>query len=186
MGRFIKRVILYLKVISILIFILFEELIWESIAIPLYRYIDSLKFLEKLESFILEHLNRYTILILFLTIFIVVEIAGVLAGILIVSGYPLLGFVIYLTKIPIATFTFWLFKVSKGKLLSFGWFNTLYNNLISFIKRIKSSEIYQNILRVWYSLKTIIKRIKSSNSEDKEPSSIRGLRRLYKIFKKNR
>ena len=188
MQRIIKRVLLLLQTILVLTFIIFEELIWERIAIPIYRYLQSLKLLARLERFIQERLNRYILLLLFVVIFIVVEAAGILAGVLIVGGYPLLGLGIYITKIPIAAFTFWLFKVSKEKLLSFGWFEISYRKLIKFIDWIKSLEAYRSTIEVWHRVKRYISGIREKilSDDSKESAFIKGLRRIYRVFKKKR
>ena len=187
MQRVAKKLLLFLQIILVITFIIFEELIWESIAIPIYRYLHSLKLLQRLEIFIKESINRYVILLIFIAIFIIVESAGVLAGVLIVGGYPLIGLSIYITKIPIAAFTFWLFRVSQDKLMSFKWFATAYDKLITFINWLKSLEVYKSTIKIWHSFKEYIKNIKQqiiSDEEEKESSFIKGLRRIYKIFKK--
>ena len=182
MSRLIKRLSLLLQMILVVIFIVFEEIIWEGIAIPIYRYLHSLKLLHSLEEIIESRANRYILLVIFLAIFVVVEVAGVVAGVLIVTGYPIVGFLIYLTKIPIAGFTFWLFKISKDKLISFRWFEFVYIKLIAFIDWIKSLTAYQNIVKLWYRLKGYIRYILASDR--KQPRFIKGFRRLYRLIKK--
>ena len=186
MEKIFKKTILFLQVILVITFIIFEELIWESIAIPIYRYLQSLRILNKLEIFIRDSLNRYILLLLFLAIFIAVEAAGILAGVLIVGGYPLIGVGIYITKIPIAAFTFWLFKVSRDKLMSFGWFALSYEKLLKFIDWIKSLDAYKSTVEIWHKVKKYIKSIKERvlSDDERESTFIRGLRRIYRVFKK--
>ena len=188
MNKIINKIILFLQIVLVITFIIFEELIWESIAVPIFRYLQSLKLLQRLEIFIQDSLNRYILLLIFLAIFIIVEAAGILAGVLIVRGYPLIGLGIYITKIPIAAFTFWLFKVSKEKLMSFGWFAISYKKLINFIDWIKSLEAYKSTVEIWHKVKEYIKDIKEKvvSDDERESAFIRGLRRIYRVFKKRR
>ena len=87
-------------------------------------------------------LNSYLILFIFLIPFIVVELLGVYAGILFVSGKILFGILLYLSKIPIAVVIFWFFNITKDILLQFRWLNFIYKNLILIIDKIKHSKIY--------------------------------------------
>ncbi|MEA3418500.1 MAG: hypothetical protein U9Q90_03790, partial [Campylobacterota bacterium] len=118
---FLHKTVTFVQLLLVLIFILFEELIWEGIAEPIYAKVRSLKILQRAET-MLETTPRNIILFFFLLIFSVVEGTGILAGILFLQGKVLLGAGLYLAKIPIAAFTFWLFNVTKEKLLSYDWF----------------------------------------------------------------
>ncbi len=139
-----NRFIHILLSIVVFIYIIFEEIFWESIARPVYKYIHELKLLKKLEHFILK-MPSYVILILFLFIFAMVEFLGIVAGALFLKGNIFIAVSLYLSKIPISAFTFWLFKISKQKLLAFVWFKKSYNFILQKIDLIKSTQIYQQI-----------------------------------------
>ena len=131
--------------ILVTIYIVLEELIWENIAEPIYTFIHGLSILQEAEEFI-GKLNRNVLLVLFLALFTQVELLGIVALKLIGSGNIIAGVTLYAGKIPIAAFTFWLFRISKEKLMTFDWFKQVYGFVISIILKIKMSSIHQRIV----------------------------------------
>ena len=131
--------------ILVTIYIVLEELIWENIAEPIYTFIHGLSILQEAEEFI-GKLNRHVLLVLFIVLFTQVELLGIFALKLIGSGNVIAGVTIYAGKIPIAAFTFWLFRISKEKLMTFDWFKQVYGFVISIILKIKTSSIHQRIM----------------------------------------
>jgi len=140
------KLISLFQLILVLIFIVFEELIWEGIAYPIYKYVHSLQILQKVEEK-LHAVNRYVILVIFVLMLASVEAFGLYAGYLFVSGNVLLGLSIYLGKIPVAAFTFWMFRVTEDKLMKFGWFKWLYERVMQFIDWLKSLDVYKSTLK---------------------------------------
>ncbi len=139
------KLISLLQLILVLIYIIFEELIWEGIAYPIYKYVHSLQILQKVEAK-LHGVNRYVILVIFVLMLAGVEAFGLYAGYLFVSGNVLLGLAIYLGKIPVAAFTFWMFRVTEDKLMKFAWFKWLYERVMQFIDWLKSLDVYKSTL----------------------------------------
>ena len=137
----IKKIINIFLTFLVFTYIIFEELIWDRLAKPIFSYISNLELFKDLEPKILA-LNSYLILFIFLIPFIIVEFLGIYAGILFVSGKILLGIVLYISKIPIAVVIFWFFNIAKDRLLQFRWLNFIYKNLILIIDKIKHSKIY--------------------------------------------
>jgi len=166
MSRLFRKFITLIQYILVLLFILFEELIWEGIAEPVYGYIHSLRILQRLERVILR-INRYLILVIFVGLFGAVELAGITAGVMLVNGLALYGLALYALKIPIAAFTFWLFRVSREKLLSFGWFRWSYEKILAFMTWLKALPIYRDTMEK-------LRRLKKSLKE-----SIAALKRLF-------
>ena len=111
-----KKILNIFLTILVFTYIIFEELIWDRLAKPIFSYISNLELFRDLEPKILA-LNSYLILFIFLIPFIIVELLGVYAGILFVSGNIVLGIVLYISKIPIAVVIFWFFNVAKDRLL---------------------------------------------------------------------
>ena len=136
------KLILLLQLILVLIYVIFEELIWEGIAKPIYEFIHSLKVLQKVET-ILHSLNAYVILVIFVVLLGIVEALGIYAGVLFVSGMMWHGMTLYIAKIPIAAFTFWIFRITEDKLMQFGWFKWMYDQIMKAIDWLKSCEMYQ-------------------------------------------
>ncbi|MBU0923918.1 hypothetical protein KKG81_03455 [bacterium] len=151
-----KKILNIFLIVLVFIYIIFEELIWEKLARPILNFITNLSLFKNLIPKILS-LNSYFILIFFLSIFIVVELIGVYAGVLFVSGHIISAVSIYILKIPVAAFIFWFFNITKGRLLEFKWFNFVYNKLILMIEKIKNSSSYMFIKEKSIDLKKAIK-----------------------------
>ena len=185
-----QRLLLVLQFILVFLFILFEEIIWEGIAKPIYNKIESLHITQKIEAKIANS-NRYIILVVFLVLLLGVEAAGLLAGVFFVQGYVLLGLLLYITKIPIAAFVFWLFKVAKKKLLSFDWFNWTYEKLMSGVDWLKATSIYKDTIEYMKSMKSKIKiqwhKIKNRyfNKESSFTEELKSFYSYMKNFKNN-
>jgi hypothetical protein len=174
-----------LQLILVIIYIIFEELIWEGIAKPIYEAIHSLKILQKLEAK-LQHVNPSIILVIFVLLLSVVEAFGIYAGMLFVSGQVLLGLSLYLSKIPIAAFTFWLFRVTEDKLMTFGWFKWLYEKMMAAIDWLKSREMYvktmERLKAVKERIKKVVKTFKAKYFSKESPFMTK-VKSLYKTIK---
>lgn len=133
-----------IKLILVFLYILFEEIVWENFAKPIYTFIHSLKILQRVERYI-EHMSAHIIVVLFISTLAFVEVLGLSAGGLFLRGKFLLGASIYALKVPVAGFTFWLFRTAKDKLLSIGWFNFLYSTLMRIVDYIKATQSYKEI-----------------------------------------
>jgi hypothetical protein len=175
------KVIVLLQLLLVIIYIIFEELIWEGIAKPIYEAIHALKILQRLEAK-LEDLNPVMILVIFILLFAIVEAFGLYAGMLFVSGQMVLGLVLYLSKIPIAAFTFWLFRITEDKLMQFGWFKWVYEWIMKAIDWIKSSEIHQKTVAYMVQFKMRIKVFKEKYFSGTSPF-LEKMKQLYKRLK---
>ena len=190
LQKIAQRLLLVLQFILVFLFILFEEIIWEGIAKPIYEKIESWHITQKLEGRIAQS-NRYIILLVFLSFLLGVEGAGLLAGLFFIQGKVLFGLLLYIAKIPIAAFVFWLFKVAKKKLLTFAWFNWAYQKLMNGLDWLKDLEIYKSTMAMMLSVKEKIKKNwKNFKGKyfDKESSFTEELKSFYnymKNFKKN-
>jgi len=180
-----NRLISLLQLLLVILYVIFEELIWEGIAKPIYEFIHSLKMLQKVERK-LQNVNASVILVIFLLLLIVVEAFGIYAGMLFVSGQVLLGLSLYIAKIPIAAFTFWLFRVTEDKLMEFNWFKWLYERIMRGISWLKSLEIYiegmKRLVIIKGNVKATVKRFKERYLS-KESPFITKLKYLYRTIK---
>lgn len=180
-----NRLISLLQLILVITYILFEELIWEGIAKPIYKAIHALKILQKIEAK-LQNVNSSVVLVIFILLLVIVEAAGIYAGILFVGGQVALGLVLYISKIPIAAFTFWLFRVTEDKLMQFGWFKWLYDWIMRAITWLKTREMYMKTMeRLVEMKKSITKRYKSFKEKyfSKESPFITKIKSLYRTVK---
>ena len=179
------KLILLLQLILVMIYIIFEELIWEGIAKPIYDAIHGLKILQKIEIK-LQSVNPSMILVIFVVLLVVVEAFGLYAGVLFVSGQATLGLVLYIAKIPIAAFTFWLFRVTEDKLMQFGWFKWMYDQIMKVIDWLKSCEMYiktiERLKQIKKSMKEGIVAFKKKYFSEKS-SFIEKIKSLYSTMK---
>ncbi len=178
-----NRLISLLQLLLVIIYIVFEELIWEGIAKPIYEAIHSLKILQKVEAK-LQHANPSVILVIFVILLAIVEAFGIYAGMLFVSGQVLLGLGLYISKIPIAAFTFWLFRVTEDKLMQFAWFKWLYEKMLAGIAWLKSQAVYISTMKRLKEFKTILKSWKQKYFV-KESPFIQKIKSLYTAVKES-
>ena len=174
-----------LQLILVLIYIIFEELIWEGISKPIYEFIHSLEILQKIEI-LLHNMNAYIILVVFVFLLGTVELLGIYAGVLFVSGKMWNGLILYLTKVPIAAFTFWVFRITEEKLMTFGWFKWIYEKVMSAIDWLKSLTIYISTMEKLKFLKMKIKAFKIRIKEQyfsKKSQFLKKTKHLYKTIK---
>ena len=141
---------------GVFLYVVFEELVWDLIAQPVYEYLRALRLLQRIEGKIVNF-KPLTLLVLFLLLFIQVEALGILALGLIAQGDPVVGMSIYLAKLPIAAFTFWMFRVSKHILMTFDWFKRNYQLMERGIDFIKSSNIHKSMVALILQVKTWLK-----------------------------
>lgn len=180
-----NRIISLLQLLLVLTYIIFEELIWEGIAKPIYTFIHSLKILQKIEEK-LHSVNAYVILVLFVVMLASVETLGIYAGVLFVSGQVLLGLSVYLTKIPIAAFTFWMFRVTEDKLMKFGWFKWIYEKIMQAIDWLKLLQVYKDTMYRLKNVKEIFKQWKNAIKEryfKNESPFVQRMKKFYQTIK---
>jgi len=174
-----------LQLILVIIYILFEELIWEGIAKPIYEAIHSLKILQKIEHK-LQQVNASAILVIFVVLLSIVEAFGIYAGMLFVSGQVALGLALYISKIPIAAFTFWLFRVTEDKLMTFAWFKWLYTKLLAIIDWLKTREVYVKTMERLGTVKVTLKQMVQTFKEkyfSQKSAFMTKVKNIYKTIK---
>ena len=181
LSSIFNRTLLIFQLLLVIIYIIFEEIIWEGVAKPIYQYIHSFKILQTIETK-LQNFNNYIILFIFISLLLLVETFGLYAGVLFVSGHIILGLSLYIAKLPIAGFTFWLFRATEDKLMAFGWFAFLYNQIVRFMDWIKSTQIYKDTISYSAKIKIYIKDFKSKYFANKS-QFIEKLKKLYYSIK---
>jgi len=134
-------VIKSLESILVIGFILFEELIWNVFAKPVFQYFKSLVVLDSLRKTFLG-MNRYYLLAVFIFILGIAEVMGFVSGFYILNGYFFFGIFVYALKIPVAAFTFWLFDVTRDQLMTFLWLKTSYEYVMDLIGKFINSAIH--------------------------------------------
>lgn len=162
-----KKIVDFFLIVFVLIYILFEELVWENIAKPsikfITRIVSKFNFFEKFVIKIKE-LNSYTILVLFLVLFILVELLGIYSFMVFFQGKIFLAIFIYFLKLPLAAFILWFFTLTKDRLLEFKLFRFFYESMIFVISKIKEFRIYLLVKDKIYEIKKFIN-LKFKNSK---------------------
>lgn len=182
-NHLFNKLLYTFQFVVVSIYIFFEEFIWELIATPIYRWIKALRPFQKLQYFV-NKLDRYSTIFLFIILFLSVESCGVLAGVSFLEGKVVFGLIFYILKLQLATFTFWLFRVSKDKLLTFNWFTWSYNLVLSIIQEIKELSVYRAVVSIFKKLKIKIASFKVW-FKFKKRKFIDNMRKIY-IYLKNR
>jgi len=179
--KFLKRIFFLIQLVMVVVFIVFEEIIWEGIAKPVYDYVYEMRLLQVLQKQ-LESVNRYVIMIIFMILLAGVEGAGLAAGIMAVRGMIISAALLYGLKIPIAAFTFWLFHISEKKLLSFYWFRWGYELIMTLFRWIKEREIYSDTVEIFKGFKKNLQQLKRRYL-DEENSIVKRFKKLYNTLK---
>lgn len=161
-----KFLIKPLESILVIAYIVFEEIIWNTFAKPIFDYLKRLAILDALKQTFLT-MNRYLLVSVFIVILVLTEYMGVLSLITIAQQQVVLGVFIYALKIPIATFTFWLFELTKPQLMTFGWLKVSYETIMKLIDRLVNTSIYRSVKTSVHTakenLRTAIVRFRSSS-----------------------
>ena len=180
-NKFLKKVLSVLKktieILLALSFVIFEEVIWEYLVIPVKNFLNRV--VKENVVVVIESLNKYIILLIFLGILIVAEGLGLVSGALLIQGLVLLSIIVYVIKIAVAGVTFWLFGIAKEKLLSITAFAYGYEKVIAAKEWIESRKIYIDMKK---KAKEISMKIKSKIKSDGEFKRV--YMKIKEIFKK--
>jgi len=153
-----KFVFKTLESILVIGYILFEELIWDVFAKPVFQYFKNLVALDALKKSF-QVMNRTMLLTVFIVILAITEIMGFASGFFIVNGHLFFGIMIYALKIPIAAFTFWLFDLTREKLMTFRWLKISYDYIMNLIYFFTHSDIHAYMKERMIKLRSKIKQL---------------------------
>lgn len=148
----LKRLFIYPLII---LFILFEEVIYRHLIQPLFDRIKLTYFVQYINKLI-DQQNRYVILIMFASFFVIGELLGLASFALLASGLFFLGILAYTTKTLLALYAFLLLETQKEKLFSFAWFARSYTHTIQFIHYLQATTIYQDVHQLFFKIKRIL------------------------------
>jgi hypothetical protein len=132
-------------ILILLIYILFEELIWENTVVPIIRYISAFHFYRRFLEYVQMRANRNTVLILFIVPFLIGEVVGVFSGILAAQLHLLSAALLYTCKIPLIVVALAILQNGKDKLLTFGWFALCYVWIMKQLDKLHESRLYRQI-----------------------------------------
>ena len=180
-NKFVKKMLSVVKktieVLLALSFVIFEEVIWEYLVIPIKNFLNRV--VKENVVVVIESLNKYIILLIFLGILVLAEGLGIASGALLLKGLLLFSVLVYIVKIAVAGVTFWLFGIAKEKLLSIKIFAYGYEKVIAAKEWIETRKIYIDIKK---KAKAFSLKIKSKFKSDGEFKRV--YMKIKEIFKK--
>lgn len=138
----IRRIRNIIFVILIMLYILFEELIWNTAVAPLIRSLSAFHFYRRFLDYIQMRAGRTTVLILFTVPFFIGEVIGILSGILAAKLYLVSAILLYACKIPLIVVALAILQNGKEKLLSIRWFALTYGWVTHQLEKLHSSSLY--------------------------------------------
>lgn len=158
-----NKIINFFKIILIMIYIILEEIIWNLFVVKIRTFILKFNIVQKSKEIILQQ-NRYVVLMIFLLPFLIAESIDIISVIALAQGFIILGVAIYILKIIIASFSFWIFSFAKEILTSFGWFDYSYKLISHAIAYLNSTTIYKLTTAKIKEIKHKLKKILSQKS----------------------
>ena len=154
-----NKIINFFKIILIVVYIILEEIVWNLFVVKIRTFILKFDIIQKSKEIILKQ-NRYVVLMIFLLPFLIAESIDIVSVIALAQGFIVLGVAIYILKIVIASFSFWIFSFAKETLISFRWFNNSYKLISRAIAYLNSTAIYKlttaKIREIKHKLKKIL------------------------------
>jgi len=159
-----------IEIILILLFLLIEEVLWVRIGLPIYNHLRKIRLLQRFEDYMQTKMNQWLLFIIFLIPFILMEVLGIWAGKMFVTGNFIGGVLLYIAKGFCTPLVVFVFNAGKPKLLNFKIVAGSYR----FILWLKQTEIYQSVINRMTKIKKVIKGYLKS---------IKGERSLFALFK---
>jgi len=153
----IRRIRNTLLIFLLLIYLLFEELIWKSAVIPVIRFFSAFHLYRRFLDYVRLRAGRITVLILFTVPFLLGEIIGILSGILAARLFLLSAALLYACKIPLIVVALAILQNGKEKLLTFGWFELSYIWTIKQLDRLHESVLYRQTTLAINQIRTRLK-----------------------------
>jgi len=163
--RLFWKFIGFVEIILVLFYIVYEELVYTTIAKPIIEWYKKLKLLAKFQAFLLKA-PPIVSLLAFLSTFVVAEILGLLTVPVFLMGPPIafIGVFIYGLKIPVGAFAFWIFKENKERLTKYKIIKIGYDWTMRFVNWIDSSEVYKRVKERAKKYKEMLKKMKGEKS----------------------
>ena len=135
----LRKALLYLLVV---VFLIFEE-VWEVLR-DFFVWSRYYRLVIARVNGYCSRQNRYVVLLIYLSLFLPMELLGLASAALMAGGYVVWGVVVYLSKGLIAIPAIDIFVANKEKLLSFSFVRRVYELL----QRFKQSDIYRSVVQL--------------------------------------
>jgi len=151
-----NRIFKYLKILGVVLFIIFEDIIWRKLAKPLYEKIKSFKVMDVFAEWVNDVEHRYALLFIFILPVFFDILLSYLFGVAMANAMILTAIGIYVLKAVASVMMFLIFKIGKKKLTSFYIIRVAYY----YILKIKASSIFRNTRKYLSEVKNELRMLK--------------------------
>jgi len=171
----INYIIETIKILAVLLFIAFELIAWEKLGKPTYNKIRSLKIMDRFKLWISIIEHRYLLLIIFLTPFIFMEIASLMAISALAKGLIVTGIGLYTIKLLLTAPVVIIFNVSKKILVTFPVIKYSYGMILN----LKRSSVFRQTKKAISIIKTDIMSYIREFVDDNNPDIGESFKKIY-------
>jgi hypothetical protein len=130
--RLMNRLMKYLKFLLVILFIIFEEVIWNKIGKPAYTLVKNLKIMQRFKNWVSNVKHRYLVLGIFMIPFILMEVSSLFAISALTKGMIYTGIGLYTVKILLTAPVVIIFNSAKSQLVSFWIIKYSYGMILRF------------------------------------------------------
>jgi len=173
-----KRIIKYLKIVGVVFFILFEEILWRKIGKPLHNKIKSLKITIRFREWVNDIEHRYSLLLIFLAPVFIDIVLSYMFGVAMAHAMIFTAIGIYVLKAVASVIMFLIFNIAKKRLVSF----TIIRYSYYYILRIKSSRVFRRTKKYTQKIKKELSELKNTYF-DGDSKLLIELQKIYKNIK---
>lgn len=176
----VDKVVKYLKVLAVVLFILVEEIAWNKIGRPAYIKVKSLKIMKRFKAWIADVKNRWALLAVFIAPFLLMEISSLYAVKAIATGAIITGIGLYTIKILLTAPVVIIFSIAKNELVTFYPIRYGYGAILNF----KRSQTFRNVKAYIAKLKIELVKFKDEYLDGDNTDLGDELKKMYEDIKK--
>lgn len=133
----------YFKVVLVYLFYVLEYVAWKKVGEPVYKVLSQLKIMDRFRVWVNSVDNRYALLLIFVNVFVLMEITSTYGLVLIGTGAIVTGIALYLVKLVLMVPAVVIWNSAKKPLLSF-W---LIRFVFGWIIRLRRSSMFRSAKR---------------------------------------
>lgn len=161
-GQSIKsvfvRIFKYIKIAAVVLFLIFEEILWDRIGKPAYEKVQGLKIMDRFKGWIRNVKHRYALLGIFIIPFVAMEAAAISSTIAFGTGAIITGIGLYVIKMLMTVPVVIIFKAGKEQLVSFWVIRYSYGVILNF----KRSGTYRSVIKYLQEVKVSLNQFKAN------------------------
>ncbi len=175
----IDKIVHYVKILFVVLFIIFEEIAWKRIGEPAYRAIRSLKIMNRFKLWIADISHRYILLGVFIIPFVLMEVSSIYAGAALFSGSIIMGLGLYAIKLLLTAPVVIIFNAGKEILVSFWIIKYGYGTILRF----KRSKTFRGVKKFTAKLKVELKIFKDEYLDNANGNFSESFKKMYSDLK---